>query len=68
MNIVTATTFKRLIAEISVPNSLQAYHILRHLEASITDFELIKGSLDDVFINLVKENTHAHNLAADKAL
>lgn len=54
--------------QISVPNSLQAYHILRHLEASITDFELIKGSLDDVFINLVKENTHAHNLAADKAL
>ncbi|MFP7495248.1 ABC transporter ATP-binding protein [Terribacillus saccharophilus] len=53
---------------ISVPNSLQAYHILRQLEEHVTDFELIKGSLDDVFINLVKEHTYAHNLAADQAL
>lgn len=51
--------------QISVPNSLTAYHILRQLEGNVTDFELIKGSLDDVFINLVKEHTHANNLAAD---
>lgn len=54
--------------QISVPNSLTAYHILRQLEGNVTDFELIKGSLDGVFINLVKEHTHANNLAADKAL
>jgi multidrug/hemolysin transport system ATP-binding protein len=47
---------------------LQAYPILQDLERIVTDFELIKGSLDDVFINLVKENIHAHNLAADKTL
>ncbi|PAF34935.1 ABC transporter [Terribacillus saccharophilus] len=61
-------SLKNDLFQVSVQNSLQAYHILRYLEDSITDFELIKGSLDDVFINLVKENTHAHNLAADKAL
>lgn len=61
-------SIKNEIFQILVSNSLQAYPILRDLEGIVTDFELIKGSLDDVFINLVKENTHAHNLAADKAL
>jgi multidrug/hemolysin transport system ATP-binding protein len=53
---------------ISVSNSQQAYNILKYLEEHIQDFELIKGSLDDVFIHLVKEDNDAHNLAVDKAL
>lgn len=61
-------SLKNNFFQILVSNSLQAYLILRDLEGIVTDFELIKGSLDDVFINLVKENIHAHNLAADKAL
>lgn len=40
---------------IRITSTLDAYDILKELEGRIESFEVIKGSMDDVFINIIEE-------------
>ncbi len=48
-------TMKNGIFTINVPSTLEALQLLKEWEPSIHAFEVIKGSMDDVFIRLNKE-------------
>lgn len=37
---------------VNVPDSLRAYEILKKLEKTISSFEVLHGSMDDVFLNI----------------
>ena len=40
------------MVQISVKNSLEAFELLKAMEGTYNDFEVIKGNMDDVFINI----------------
>ncbi|CAH0345990.1 ABC transporter ATP-binding protein [Bacillus sp. CECT 9360] len=48
-------TLKNSIYTVRVTSTLEAYDILKELEGKLESFEVIKGSMDDVFINIIEE-------------
>lgn len=48
-------TLRNSIYTIRVATTLNAYDILKELEGQVESFEVIKGSMDDVFINIIEE-------------
>ncbi|QOV13109.1 ABC transporter ATP-binding protein [Viridibacillus arvi] len=48
-------TFKNSIYTLRLATTIDAYDILKKLENQIESFEVIKGSMDDVFINIIEE-------------
>lgn len=48
-------TLKNSTYTLRLPSTLDAYGILKELEGEIKSFEVIKGSMDDVFINIIEE-------------
>ena len=46
---------KKSIYTIRLTSTLDAYDILKELEGRIESFEVVKGSMDDVFINIIEE-------------
>ncbi|MGE7623023.1 ATP-binding cassette domain-containing protein [Viridibacillus sp. NPDC096237] len=46
---------KNSIYTVRVASTLEAYDILKKLEGQIQSFEVVKGSMDDVFINIIEE-------------
>lgn len=48
-------TSKNSIYNFKLASTLDAYLILNELEGKIESFEVIKGSMDDVFINIIEE-------------
>ncbi|PFK31672.1 ABC transporter [Bacillus cereus] len=47
-------TLRNSIYTIRVSSTLNAYDILKELEGQVESFEVIKGSMDDVFINIIE--------------
>jgi multidrug/hemolysin transport system ATP-binding protein len=41
------------MVQIPVKNSLEAFKLLKEMEGTFNDFEVIKGNMDDVFINII---------------
>ncbi|WP_110926815.1 ABC transporter ATP-binding protein [Bacillus massiliglaciei] len=52
-------TLKNSIYILRLTSTLDAYDILKELEGKIESFEVIKGNMDDVFINIIEKGSTA---------